>query len=162
MGRRKLYPRESLGKILGALRRKGRRIVFTNGCFDILHVGHVRYLSKARSLGDLLVVAINTDRSVRRNKGPGRPVNSQHARAEVLSALECVDYVTFFGEETPLKTIIFLKPNVLVKGSDWGRNEIVGRREVEMSGGRVVRVRLARGYSTTSIIKKMRKKPDPA
>ena len=154
---RKVYPRASLPRILARRRAGGKKVVFTNGCFDILHVGHVRYLAKASSMGDLLVVAVNSDASVRRIKGKGRPVNSEMDRAEVLSALRFVDYVTIFNEETPLETIVMLKPDVLVKGSDWGRNEVVGRREVEASGGRVIRVRLSKGFSTTSIIGKIRK-----
>jgi rfaE bifunctional protein nucleotidyltransferase chain/domain len=138
-------------------KRDGRRVVFTNGCFDLLHPGHVRCLAEARALGDLLVVAVNSDRSVRGNKGPERPLVSQQDRAEVLAALASVDYVTVFDEPTPRELIARVLPNVLVKGADWGHNEVVGREEVEAAGGRVVSIPLAPGYSTTSLVQKIRK-----
>ena len=142
-----------LAKILAGLRVKGRRVVFTNGCFDLLHVGHVRYLNAARKKGDLLVVAINTDESVRRLKGPKRPLVPQAERAEILGGLEAVDYVTFFGEDTPAEIIGELKPRVLVKGADYKAQEIVGRDFMQRTGGKLVRIPLARNYSTSKIIK---------
>jgi D-beta-D-heptose 7-phosphate kinase/D-beta-D-heptose 1-phosphate adenosyltransferase len=137
-----------------ALGRDGRRVVFTNGVFDILHPGHVRYLATARSHGDALVVAVNSDRSVRANKGPDRPVHPEHERAEVLAALTVVDAVVVFDEDTPLDIITALQPDVLVKGADWGHDAIVGRDVVEARGGVVVRVKVEEGHSTTNIIRK--------
>jgi D-glycero-beta-D-manno-heptose 1-phosphate adenylyltransferase len=138
-------------------RGEGKTIVFTNGVFDILHPGHVRYLRDARALGDLLIVGINSDRSVRAlAKAPDRPINSEHERAEVLAALASVDAVVVFDEDTPHAIISELQPDILVKGADWGENEIVGRDVVEARGGRVVRVQLADGYSTTSLIERIR------
>ena len=137
-------------------RAAGRRVVFTNGVFDLLHPGHVRYLQQARALGDVLVIGINTDRSVRANKGPERPITPEAERAEVLAALECVDGVTIFDEETPLNIISDLLPDVLVKGADWAHDAIVGRDIVEARGGRVVRVAVEQGHSTTSIVQKIK------
>lgn len=136
---------------------KGRRkkVVFTNGCFDIIHAGHVRYLKKARSLGDILVVGLNSDTSIKKLKGKSRPIVGEKERAEVLSALESVDYVILFKEETPIKLIEAIRPKVLAKGADWGRGNIVGQDFVESTGGKVVRVRLVEGRSTTDIIKKI-------
>ena len=132
-------------------------VVFTNGVFDILHPGHVRYLQAARDLGDKLIVGVNSDRSVRAlGKAPGRPINAQDDRAEVLRALACVDEVVIFDEDTPHEIIKKLQPDVLVKGADWGENAIVGRDIVEARGGRVVRIDLAEGYSTTKIIERIR------
>ncbi|MFN7982025.1 MAG: D-glycero-beta-D-manno-heptose 1-phosphate adenylyltransferase [Vicinamibacterales bacterium] len=133
----------------------GKRVVFTNGVFDLLHPGHVRYLQQARALGDLLIVAINTDRSVRANKGPTRPITPQHERAEILAALECIDAVTVFDEETPHNVIAELQPDVLVKGADWAHDAIVGRDIVEARGGRVVRIAVEQGHSTTNIVKRI-------
>ncbi len=126
--------------------------MFTNGVFDLLHPGHVRYLQDARALGDALIVAVNSDRSVRANKGPSRPVNPEQERAEVLAALASVDAVVVFDEDTPHDIISHIQPDVLVKGADWGPDNIVGRDIVEARGGKVVRVTLAEGYSTTRII----------
>ena len=131
-------------------------MVFTNGCFDLLHPGHTRYLSEARALGDVLVVAVNSDRSVRELKGPGRPVVPEDERAELLAALRSVDYVTIFDDPTPRQVIARMLPNVLVKGADWGPNAIVGREEVEAAGGQVISIPLAEGYSTSAIIKKIK------
>ncbi len=136
-------------------RRNGRRVVFTNGCFDLLHPGHLRCLEQARALGDLLVVAINTDASVRRMKGAGRPVVPEAERAEVIAALAAVDYVTLFDEDTPQQTIARVLPDVLVKGGDWGPDQIVGRAEVEAAGGRVVSLPLEPGYSTSALLEKI-------
>jgi rfaE bifunctional protein nucleotidyltransferase chain/domain len=138
-------------------RAEGRTIVFTNGVFDILHPGHVRYLRDARALGDLLIVGVNSDRSVKAlAKAPNRPINSENERAEVLSALAAVDAVVIFDEDTPHEIIKALQPDILVKGADWGENAIIGRDIVEARGGRVVRIQLADGYSTTKIIDRIR------
>jgi D-beta-D-heptose 7-phosphate kinase/D-beta-D-heptose 1-phosphate adenosyltransferase len=134
----------------------GGTLVFTNGVFDLLHPGHVRYLQSARRLGDALIVGVNSDRSVRANKGPDRPINPEHERAEVLASLTCVDLVVIFDEETPHRIITKVQPDVLVKGADWGERDIVGRDVVEARGGRVVRVELAPGFSTTSLIARTR------
>lgn len=135
-----------------------RVVVFTNGVFDILHPGHVRYLQEARKLGDKLIVGINSDRSVRAlNKAPNRPINSESERAEVLRALACVDEVVIFDEETPHAIISKLQPDILVKGADWAENAIVGRDVVEAKGGRVVRIALVEGHSTTNIINRINK-----
>ena len=138
------------------VRARGGAVVFTNGVFDLLHPGHVRYLREARALGDALIVAINSDRSVRANKGTGRPVNPQDERAEVLLALESVDAVTIFDEETPHAIVSVIQPDVLVKGADWGADNIVGRDVVEARGGRVVRMELSPGFSTTALLDKVR------
>jgi D-beta-D-heptose 7-phosphate kinase/D-beta-D-heptose 1-phosphate adenosyltransferase len=138
-------------------RSQGKTIVFTNGVFDILHPGHVRYLRDARALGDHLIVGVNSDRSVKAlGKAPDRPINSEHERAEVLGALASVDAVVVFDQETPHEIISALQPDILVKGADWGENAIVGRDVVEARGGRVVRIALAEGYSTTQIIGRVR------
>jgi D-beta-D-heptose 7-phosphate kinase/D-beta-D-heptose 1-phosphate adenosyltransferase len=139
------------------LRGRGLRLVFTNGCFDILHVGHVRYLQSARSLGDALLVAVNSDRSVRELKGASRPVMSEDERAEMLAALSAVDYVTVFDEESPRALIKRVLPDVLVKGGDYQLDEIHGREEVEASGGRVLSLPFVEGASTSSIIERVRK-----
>ncbi len=133
-----------------------KKIVFTNGCFDILHRGHVEYLAKAAELGEILVIGMNTDASVQKIKGPGRPVNSEHARADVLAAIGFVDAVIFFDEETPYELIKKVEPNVLVKGSDYEINDIVGHDIVESYGGRIITIPLVDGYSTTSIIDKIK------
>ncbi len=135
-----------------ALRRRGERLVFTNGCFDLLHPGHIQTLEAARALGDRLIVAINTDAGVRHAKGPGRPVVPELERAEVLDGLAMVDYVTLFGADTPLELIAALLPDVLVKGADWGPGQVVGEPEVLAAGGRVERIPLAPGFSTTALI----------
>jgi D-beta-D-heptose 7-phosphate kinase/D-beta-D-heptose 1-phosphate adenosyltransferase len=139
---------------------RGGAVVFTNGVFDLLHPGHVRYLQDARALGDALIVAVNSDRSVRAIKGSGRPVNPENERAEVLLALGCVDAAVIFDDETPHAIISLVQPDVLVKGADWGPDDIVGRDVVEARGGRVVRVALAPGHSTTDLIKRIREVPE--
>lgn len=136
--------------------RRGHEVVFTNGCFDLLHVGHVRSLEEARSLGDHLVVALNGDASVRRIKGPERPIVPARQRAAVLAALACVDWVVIFGDSTPLRVIKTLRPDVLAKGGDWSLDAIVGRREVEGWGGRVVRLKEIPGVRSTVLIEKAR------
>jgi rfaE bifunctional protein nucleotidyltransferase chain/domain len=137
-------------------RAEGRVLVFTNGCFDLLHAGHATYLEETRRLGDVLVVALNTDASVRRLKGPGRPVHNQFERAEVLTALEAVDYVFFFGEDTPIEAIRAVQPDILAKGADYAMEEIVGRAEVEAAGGRCVRIPLVEDYSSTALMAALR------
>jgi D-beta-D-heptose 7-phosphate kinase/D-beta-D-heptose 1-phosphate adenosyltransferase len=156
IGHPKVLPLEQAIECVAELKRQGKRVVFTNGCFDLLHPGHTRYLAEARALGDVLVVAINSDRTVRELKGPSRPVMTEQERAEVLAALRAVDYITVFDDLTPRDVIARMLPNVLVKGADWGLDEIVGREEVEAAGGRVVSVPLAEGYSTSAIIKKIK------
>jgi D-beta-D-heptose 7-phosphate kinase/D-beta-D-heptose 1-phosphate adenosyltransferase len=153
----KIVSQDELILLTAREKRNGRRVVFTNGCFDLLHPGHVRCLAEARALGDLLVVAVNSDRSVRGNKGPGRPLVPEQDRAEVLAALASVDYVTIFDEPTPRELIARVLPSVLVKGADWLPDEVVGREQVEGGGGRVVSISLAPGYSTTSLLEKIRK-----
>ncbi len=138
------------------MRAAGTRVVFTNGVFDLLHPGHVRYLEAARNEGDALVVAVNSDRSVRANKGPGRPIVPETERAEVVGALACVDAVLIFDEETPAHVIASLRPDVLVKGADWAADAIVGRETVQSSGGRVVRIPIAEGHSTTRLVERIR------
>ena len=140
-------------------RARRQRVVFTNGVFDILHPGHLRYLQQARALGDVLVVGLNSDASVRRTKGPDRPINSQDERAEMLGALDCVDAVVIFDEDTPADIIRAVQPDVLVKGADWAEDAIVGRDTVEGRGGRVVRVPIEAGFSTTAIVEKVRSLP---
>jgi rfaE bifunctional protein nucleotidyltransferase chain/domain len=137
-------------------RAAGHRIVFTNGVFDILHPGHVRYLQEARALGDALVVGLNSDASVRRNKGLERPINPEAERAELLAALACVDAVAVFDEDTPADIVLQVQPDILVKGADWPEDQIVGRDTVEARGGLVVRVPVEPGHSTTAIIERVR------
>ena len=148
----KIKSREELQGIVHDLKRNGKRVVFTNGCFDILHVGHVRYLEQAKSIGDVLVVGVNSDRSVRGLKGPRRPILPVEERGEILSGLGCIDYITVFDEPTPLELISILLPNILVKGGDWTPEQIVGREVVEGAGGRVVSLPFIEGSSTTNII----------
>ena len=151
----KIRSLEELGAQLSWDREKGKKVVFTNGCFDLLHVGHIRYLQQARRMGDLLVVAINTDDSVRKLKGRSRPVQPEQDRAEILAGLECVDYVVSFEQDTPLSVIEHLKPDVLVKGADWPAEQIVGRQEVEGSGGRVATIAYVEGVSTSALIERI-------
>jgi D-beta-D-heptose 7-phosphate kinase/D-beta-D-heptose 1-phosphate adenosyltransferase len=147
---------DAIAAFAGEATRAGRRVVFTNGVFDLLHPGHVRYLQAARREGDLLIVAVNSDRSVRANKGPTRPVTPEGERAEILSALACVDAVVIFDEETPADIIRRVQPDVLVKGADWAADAIVGRDTVEARGGRVVRIDVEPGWSTSKIIDRIR------
>jgi D-beta-D-heptose 7-phosphate kinase/D-beta-D-heptose 1-phosphate adenosyltransferase len=137
------------------LRQAGRSVVFTNGCFDLIHPGHVNYLQQARRLGDALIVALNSDRSVRELKGAKRPILNQDERAEVIAALGCVDYVTIFDEPTPREIIVALLPDVLVKGGDWGVDQIVGREEVEAAGGKVLSLPFIEGCSTSDVIERI-------
>ena len=146
---------EALAQSLAAWRAAGERIVFTNGVFDLLHRGHVEYLEEARLLGDRLVIGVNADASVQRLKGPKRPIVPEHERAEMLAALECVDGVAIFGEDTPDRIIREVAPDVLAKGGDWALDQIVGREFVEGRGGRVARIRVREGWSTSRIIERV-------
>ena len=150
--------RDELLRLREEWRAQGKTVVFTNGCYDILHPGHIQLVEEARSLGDVLVVALNTDASTRRAKGPSRPVNSEADRAELMAALAAVDAVTLFDEETPRELIAALLPNVLVKGADWS-HFVAGREEVEAAGGRVMTLPLAPGYSSSAIIDKILSTP---
>ena len=154
MGR--VISKNELLEAVGPDARGPRRVVFTNGCFDLLHPGHVRSFERARSLGDLLVVGVNSDHSVRQLKGTERPLIRERERAEILAALAAVDFVVVFDELTPRELIAALLPDVLVKGADWGATEVVGREEVEAAGGKVVSVPIEPGYSTTGILEKIR------
>src|SRR5262245_33409705 len=151
----KLVDRERVAAERERLRRAGKRVVLTNGCFDLLHPGHIRYLAQARALGDALIVAINSDSSVRALKGEGRPILNEQERAEVLSGLESVDFVVVFDEETPRELVAVLLPDVLVKGGDWTVEEIVGRDEVEAAGGQVISLPYVEGQSTSKIIERI-------
>jgi D-beta-D-heptose 7-phosphate kinase/D-beta-D-heptose 1-phosphate adenosyltransferase len=151
----RIVSQRALHSLRKTLRRRGKTVVFTNGTFDILHRGHVEYLARARALGDVLIVGLNTDASIRRIKGRGRPINPNGDRAAVLAALACVDYVCFFGENTPARLIRLLVPDVLVKGADWKDGEIVGSDVVRANGGAVRRIRLTPGRSTTAMIRKI-------
>lgn len=144
----------SIEKSLAALRSQNKKIVFTNGCFDLLHVGHVRYLQEARSLGDALVVGINSDASVKRLKGPTRPIQIENDRAEILAALGCVDFTVIFAEDTPENLIQKVRPDILVKGGDWKISDIVGAPFVQSYGGQVMSLQFINGKSTTKLIEK--------
>jgi D-beta-D-heptose 7-phosphate kinase/D-beta-D-heptose 1-phosphate adenosyltransferase len=155
-GTERVVSRDAAVRLAEDLRAAGRIVVFTNGVFDLLHPGHVRYLQSARGLGDALIVGLNADASVRRNKGPSRPINSERERAELVAALACVDAVVLFDDDTPAAIIRSIQPDVLVKGADWAADQIVGRDTVEARGGRVVRVEVEKGYSTTALVEKVR------
>jgi D-beta-D-heptose 7-phosphate kinase/D-beta-D-heptose 1-phosphate adenosyltransferase len=152
MGVEKILSLERAFEVVAELKRRGKRVVFTNGCFDLLHPGHTQYLAQARKLGDVLIVATNSNRSARALKGPERPIQPEAERAEILAALESVDYVTVFDDLTPQTLIARMLPDVLVKGGDWGPDAIVGRPEVEAAGGRVVSIPVVAGYSSSSIV----------
>ena len=152
---KKIRTAASLRPVLAKYKKAGKKVVFTNGCFDVLHLGHARYLQKARSLGDALVVGMNTDASVRKLKGPERPVNREKDRAEVLAALACVDFVVFFSEPTPKKLIEAVRPDFLVKGGDWKIRDIAGAPFVTSYGGRVKTIPFVKGFSTTGLLKKI-------
>jgi len=156
-GSSRLRSPEEAAALVARLRAEHQTVVFTNGVFDVLHPGHVRYLEVARSLGDALIVGVNGDASVRRNKGRGRPITPEQERAEVLAALSSVDAVVIFDEDTPVEIIHALQPDILVKGADWPADQIVGRDTVEARQGRVVRVPTEQGYSTTAIIERVRR-----
>ena len=154
----KLYTVQKLKPLLARLQSKKKKVVFTNGCFDILHAGHVRYLTAAKKCGNVLVVALNSDISVQKIKGSLRPIVPLQERAEIMGALKVVDFVTFFHEETPYKTIAKLKPNILVKGGDWAKDKIVGSDLVLKNGGQVKTIHYIQGKSTTNIIETILKK----
>jgi rfaE bifunctional protein nucleotidyltransferase chain/domain len=151
----KIIPPSEITALVESLKVQKKKIVFTNGCFDLLHAGHVRYLTEARAQGDCLIVGLNTDRSVNRIKDPHRPLIPEGQRAEVLAALDCVSYVVFFEEPDPLSLIETIKPDVLVKGADWSEDDIIGAGLVRSYGGRVFRVALVGGISTTEIIRRI-------
>jgi rfaE bifunctional protein nucleotidyltransferase chain/domain len=153
----KICSREILKKIIDRHRKEGKKIVFTNGCFDILHVGHTRYLIEAKKQGDVLVLGLNSDESVRSLKGKERPLIPENERADVLAALESVDYITIFHELTPLELIEYLKPDIILKGGDWEEDQVVGRESVGKWGGRVIIIPEIKGSSTTNIIEKIKK-----
>lgn len=153
---RKITSWEQAREACSAYRQASRRVVFTNGCFDLLHPGHVRYLAMARALGDKLVVGLNADASVRRLKGDSRPLQNEDARAEVLAALACVDHVVVFTQDDPLSLILELRPDFLAKGADWAADKIVGGNEVRQWGGEVVRIDMVEGHSTTNLVTKAR------
>jgi len=153
----KVLPRDQLLSVLSGERAKGKGIVFTNGCFDLMHIGHTRYLQEAKALGDVLVVGVNSDVSVRRlDKAPDRPIVPEAQRAEVLAALGCVDFVVIFDESDPLQLITTVQPDVLVKGGDWAIDRIVGRELVEARGGIVKTIPLVPGLSTTGLLQRIR------
>lgn len=156
---RKILPLDEAVLRVHELKEQGQRVVFTNGCFDLVHPGHTRYLAAARALGDVLVVAVNSDRTIRLLKGEGRPLVPEAERMEMLAALRVVDYVILFDDPTPREVIARMLPQVLVKGADWGPNAIVGREEVEAAGGKVVSMPVAQGFSTSSIIERIRAIP---
>ena len=152
----RVLSRSDAAALAQRLRDAGKTVVFTNGVFDLIHPGHVRYLREARSLGDALIVGVNADESVRRNKGEGRPVTREDERAELVAALAYVDAVTVFGEDTPAEIIRAIQPDVLVKGADWAADQIVGRETVEARGGKVVRIAVEEGHSTTALLDRIR------
>lgn len=157
MKRGKIKALGELRAVRSRLKKEGKTVVFTNGCFDILHKGHIRLFRRAKSLGDVLIVALNTDRSIRRLKGPARPIFPLAERLEVLAAVADIDYLTSFNEETPQKIIAALLPDVLVKGGDWKPDQVVGRPEVEAAGGRVVIIPFLKGRSSSSIVQKIQR-----
>jgi D-beta-D-heptose 7-phosphate kinase/D-beta-D-heptose 1-phosphate adenosyltransferase len=154
----KIKGREELSRIIKDLKLKKKRIVFTNGCFDLLHLGHIRYLEEAKTLGDVLVVGVNSDSSVQKLKGPKRPILTVEERTEILSGLGCVDYITIFDELNPLDLITSLQPDVLVKGGDWTKEQTVGKEVVERSGGEVIIIPFVQGASTSNLIETILKR----
>ncbi len=157
MSNKKIKSPKQLVKIISKYKKKKRKIAFTNGCFDILHPGHISYLEEAKRKSDVLIVALNADSSVRRIKGQARPISKLRDRQRIVAALESVDYVTSFSETTPLRLISRLKPDLLIKGGDWKATDIVGRKVVAKYGGKAVSVKYKKGYSTSSIVKKIKK-----
>jgi len=157
----KILDRNTLKNELDPLRKKGKKIAFTNGCFDILHIGHIRYLREAKKTADILVLAINSDASVKKIKGEKRPLVPQEDRAEIMAALEFIDFVTIFDETTPLELINLLKPDVLIKGGDWAEDKVVGRDEIKKWGGKLTLIPEINGKSTTSIVDKIRQVYSP-
>jgi len=158
LSERKIKKISQIKKVAIRLRASGKRIAFTNGCFDLLHYGHVKYLQDARKNADILIVGINSDASVRRIKGRGRPIVAEYDRSRIIASLACVDYVVIFSQDTPIELIKATRPNILIKGADWKKIDIVGYREVLNYGGRVLNIRLIKGRSTTSLIKKIVRK----
>jgi len=152
----KVVSKKQIKGIVQRLKKKGKKIVFTNGCFDIIHAGHIRYLRKSKKLGDVLIVGLNSDSSVRKIKGRERPINNQRDRAEILSALEFIDYIVIFNEETPEDLIRIVLPDILVKGSDWKGKKVAGENVVKNRGGRIVFMPLLKGRSTTGLIEKIK------
>src|SRR3989338_4121903 len=152
---KKLLSQDSLKKTVEKLKKENKKIVTTNGVFDILHVGHIRYLQQAKKLGDILIVAVNSDASVKKIKGPKRPLNNENDRTEALAALECVDYVSIFSEENPIKILGIIKPNIHVKGGDYDINQIIEKDAVEKNNGKVVLIPKVRGYSTTDFVNRI-------
>ena len=152
---KKIVPPENLGKLITELKSQGKTIITTNGCFDILHLGHIKYLHEAKQLGDILIVGINSDASVKKLKGPKRPINSEQVRALQLSGLESVNYVTIFEENTPEKLLAVLKPNFHVKGGDYSPGQLPEKTVVESNGGKVICLSMIKGFSTTELLKKM-------
>ncbi|MFC1514337.1 D-glycero-beta-D-manno-heptose 1-phosphate adenylyltransferase [Candidatus Omnitrophota bacterium] len=150
--RSKLIKAGELTALLKALKKKKKKIVFTNGCFDLLHPGHIKLFKESRKHGDLLIIGLNSDSSIKRLKGKGRPILAQKARVEVLASLDCIDFIVIFAQDTPLRLIAKIKPDVLIKGGDWARDRIVGRNIAK----KVVRVKLRKGHSTTALLKKIR------
>ena len=157
----KILDRNTLKNELDALGKKGKKIAFTNGCFDILHIGHVRYLREAKKTADILVLALNSDASVKKIKGEKRPLVPQNDRAEIMAALEFIDFVTIFDETTPLELINLLKPDVLIKGGDWAEDKVVGRDEIKKWGGKLTLIPEIKGKSTTSIVDKIKQLYSP-
>lgn len=155
LSKSKIKSQRELKNIIFALKKRGKKIVFTNGCFDLLHYGHVKYLEDAKRKGDILVVGINSDASVRRIKGKKRPIINEQDRLKIIAALESVDYVVLFKEDTPFNIINLLRPDILIKGADWDKDKIVGRDIILRYGGRVATIRLSKGRSTTNLIRKI-------
>ena len=153
----KIFEQKALKSLLDELHGKGKKIAFTNGCFDILHIGHIRYLKEAKKKADILVLALNSDSSVRSLKGEKRPIVPEQERAEIMAALEFIDFITIFPELTPLELIKYLRPDILIKGGDWPEDKVVGRDEVKKWGGRVVIIPEITGKSTTNIVEKIKK-----
>ena len=152
----KLIKASRLPSLLKTLKKKKKKIVFTNGCFDLVHPGHIKLFKESKKHGDILILGLNSDSSIRSLKGPERPILNQKARTEVLCRLDCIDYIVIFSQPTPLNLIKKIKPDVLVKGDDWAKDKIVGAKLVESAGGKIVRVKLKKGYSTTGLLKKLR------
>lgn len=155
MANNKILSKNNLTKIIPRLKKSKKRIVFTNGCFDIIHYGHVAYLEKAKAKGDVLIVGVNSDSSVRKIKGKKRPVNSQSSRVKTIAAFECVDYAIIFNEDTPFNLIKRIVPDVLVKGADWKKGEIIGSDIVNKNKGKIFRIPYVKGFSTTALIKRI-------
>jgi len=153
----KLVASGDIPPLLKTLKKKNKRIVFTNGCFDLIHAGHIKLLKEARKSGDILILGLNSDSSIKKIKGPFRPILKQKARIDTLASIEFIDYIVIFNETTPLRLIKKIKPDVLIKGGDWQKEDIVGSEFVQAYGGKVKRVKLKKGYSTSSIIEKMKK-----